>query len=351
MKSFLFQDFMFQDFKIKYIKYILLLTIAIAFGFQSCFEEDNKFSNTKRGNFEALWKIMDEHYCFFSYKDVDWNEVYRRYSVRIDENMDNDALFTVLGEMLAEVKDGHVNMVASHDVARYWKWFEDYPDNFDEKIQKNYLGTDYSIASGLKYKILDDNIGYIYYGSFSSGIGEGNINQVLDRMAICDGIILDIRNNGGGLLTNSDRLASHFFNEKTLVGYLMHKTGKGHDDFSEPYEIHVEPSNGVKYQKKVAVLTNRSCYSAANDFVNAMTYAPNVVIIGDRTGGGSGLPFSSEIPNGWSVRFSASPFLNAEKEHLEFGIDPDIKIDMSEEDVAKGIDSIIEKAREVLKGK
>jgi len=292
---------------------------------------------------------MDEHYCFFSYKDINWDEVYSRYSQRMSEDMDNEALFTVLGEMLAEVKDGHVNLVATHDVARYWKWFEDYPDNFDTKIQKNYIGTDYGMAGGLKYKLLDDNIGYMYYGSFSSGIGEGNINQVLNRFSVCDGIILDIRDNGGGLMTNSDKLASHFFNEKTLVGYMQHKTGKGHNDFSDPYKIYVEPSEGIKYQKKIIILTNRSCYSAANDFVNAMRYAPNALIVGDRTGGGSGMPFSSELPNGWSVRFSASPTMDAEKNQLEFGIDPDIKIDMSDEDMEKGLDTIIEKAREIIK--
>ncbi|MDR3058538.1 MAG: S41 family peptidase [Prevotella sp.] len=330
------------------MKYIYIITL-ISLLFTSCFKEDS-FDNSKKGNFEALWKIMDEHYCFFSYKDVDWDEVYTRYSERITEDMNNDAFFTVLGEMLAEVEDGHVNLVATHDVARYWKWFEDYPDNFDTKIQKNYIGTDYGMAGGLKYKILDDNIGYIYYGSFSSGIGEGNINQVLDRMAVCDGIILDIRDNGGGLMTNSDKLASHFFNEKTLVGYMMHKTGKGHDDFSEPYKIYVEPSNGVKYQKQVIILTNRSCYSAANDFVNAMRYAPNATIVGDKTGGGGGMPFSSELPNGWSIRFSASPTIDAEKKQLELGIDPDVKIDMEEGDMLNGIDTIIEKAREIIKG-
>ncbi len=330
------------------MKHRLIILLIITIFFTSCFEED-KFSNSRKGNFEALWTIMDEHYCFFKYKDVDWNEVHDRYSKRITENMNHDALFAVLGEMLAEVKDGHVNLVATHNVARYWKWFEDYPDNFDAKIQKNYLGTDYGIASGLKYKILDDNIGYIYYGSFSTGIGEGNINQVLDRMAICDGIILDIRDNGGGLMTNSEKLASHFFNEKTLVSYILHKTGKGHEDFSKPYAMHIEPSNGVKYQKKVVILTNRHCYSAANDFVNSMRYAPNAVIIGDRTGGGSGLPFSSELPNGWSVRFSASPVLDAEMEQIEFGIDPDVKVDMSDEDMSKGVDTIIEKAREIIK--
>ena len=330
------------------MKYILIVSLAFIFSFSSCFDED-KFENTRKGNFEALWKIMDEHYCFFSYKDVDWNEVYTRYSARISNNMTNEALFTVLGEMLAEVKDGHVNLVATHDVARYWKWYEDYPYNFDTKIQDNYLGTDYSIASGLKYKILDDNIGYVYYGSFSSGIGDGNLSQVFDRLAVCDGVILDVRNNGGGLMTNSEKLASYFFNEKTLVAHILHKTGKGHNDFSEPYEMYIEPASGLRFQKKVVVLTNRRCFSAANDFVNAMRYAPNAIIMGDKTGGGSGLPFSSELPNGWSVRFSASPVLDAEKKQIEFGIDPDVFQNMTDEDMAKGLDSMIEKAREVLK--
>ncbi|MDR1883592.1 MAG: S41 family peptidase [Prevotella sp.] len=333
------------------MKYIFIIALAfIGFIFSSCFDED-KFDNSKKGNFEALWKIMDEHYCFFNYKDVDWNEVYVRYSERISENMSNDALFTVLGEMLAELKDGHVNLIASHDVARYWKWYENYPYNFDTKIQDNYLGTDYSITGGLKYKMLEDNIGYVYYGSFSSGIGDGNLSQVFDRLAVCDGLILDVRNNGGGLLSNSEKLASYFFNEKTLVAHILHKTGKGHDDFSKPYEMYIKPAGGLRFQKKAVVLTNRRCYSAANDFVNAMRYAPNVVIMGDKTGGGSGLPFSSELPNGWSVRFSASPVLDAEKNQIEFGIDPDILQDMTDEDMEKGLDSMIERAKEILKAR
>ncbi|EKC55562.1 hypothetical protein LEA_15281, partial [human gut metagenome] len=47
-----------------------------------------------------------------------------------------------------------------------------------------------------------------------------------------------------------------------------------------------------------------------------------VTVMGDRTGGGSGLPFSSELPNGWSVRFSACPVLDVNKQHTEFGMTP-----------------------------
>ena len=329
--------------------------LLLAVVFTSCFEEDAFKDNSKKGNFEALWKIMDEHYCFFDYKKeklgVDWNEVHTRYSDRVVENMSHEALFSVLSEMIGELQDGHVNLSASHDLGRNWSWYEDFPRNFDEDIiyKKKYLSTDYRIASGMRYKILDDNIGYIYYGSFSSGIGEGNLDQVISHFYGCDGIIIDIRNNGGGELTNSEKLASRFFNEKTLVGYMLHKTGKGHNDFSKPYAKYIEPSNRLRYQKTVAVLTNRRSYSSSNDFVNAMKYAPNAIIVGDRTGGGGGLPFSSEIPNGWSVRFSASPMLNAEMEQIEFGIEPDEVASMDEDD--RENDAIIEKAREIINSK
>jgi C-terminal processing protease CtpA/Prc len=162
-------------------------------------------------------------------------------------------------------------------------------------------------------------------------------------------MIIDVRNNGGGLLSNVERLASRFVNEKTLVGYIQHKTGKGHNDFSEPVARHIEPSTRLHYQKPVIVLTNRSCFSATNDFVNAMRYCPNARILGDRTGGGSGLPFSSELPSGWSVRFSACPILDAGKQHIEFGIDPDIHVDLLTSDVRKGKDTLIETAIDLLK--
>jgi len=130
------------------------------------------------------------------------------------------------------------------------------------------------------------------------------------------GLIIDVRNNGGGNLTNVEKLTSRFFNERTLIGYISHKVGPGHNDFSPLYPKYVKSSDRVRYQKPVVVLTNRGCYSATNEFVSIMKYAPNVTVMGDKTGGGSGLPFSSELPNGWSVRFSASPIFNAEKNRL-----------------------------------
>lgn len=314
-----------------------------------CIREE-EFDNSPQGNFDALWTIIDEQYCFLDYKQIDWNAIYNQYRPLITPDMSNDGLFEVLGNMLAELKDGHVNLFSASNTARYWNWYLNYPRNFNESVVEGYLGRDYRIGGGAEYTLLDDNIGYIYYGDFSSGIGDGNLDEMLSYLSICNGLIIDVRNNGGGNLTYATKLAARFTNEKVLTGYIQHKTGKGHSDFSDPEPIYLEPSNSIRWQKGVVVLMNRHSYSATNDFINSMRYLPNVTLMGDKSGGGSGLPFSSELPNGWGVRFSASPHLDAEGQHIEFGIDPDVKLDMDAEDEARGIDTMIEAARALLNG-
>lgn len=333
-------------------RYATFMMIALTFLlFQSCIDED-EYADTPQGNFEALWRIIDEHYCFFDFKQqeygLDWNEVYARYRPRIDDDMSHDQLFEVLGNMLGELRDGHVNLSASHDYARNWSWHENYPANFSDSLERIYLGTDYKIASGLRYRILDDNIGYIRYSSFANGIGEGNLDEVLSSMALCQGLIIDIRSNGGGNLSYAAKFASRFVEEKTLVGYSQHKTGKGHSDFSSMEPKYLEPSARFRWHKPVCVLTNRHVFSSANEFVMYMKALPMVTIVGDRTGGGAGLPFSSSLPNGWTVRFSAVPLCDANYQSTEFGIAPDHLVELTPGDFRQGRDTIIEYARTLI---
>lgn len=330
---------------------ILFLLISLL-NATSCIREDVS-GNTPEANFESLWEIIDEQYCFLDYKKqeygLDWDQVHDAYAKRITPSMGWEALFEVLSEMVAELRDGHVNLTSSLASSQYRQWFDSYPRNFSDSIQSIYLKKDYNQSSGLTYQILENNIGYIYCSSFSNGIGDGNLDQTLNRLAICDGLIIDVRNNGGGNLTTAQKLAARFTNQKTLVGYMTHKTGKGHGDFSNPYPVYIEPSNGIRWQKRAVVLTNRRSFSATNDFVNSMKQFPLITIVGDKTGGGSGLPFTSEIPCGWSIRFSASPMLDPQMNQIEFGINPDVKIDMTSEDMQKGKDTMIEYACKLLK--
>ena len=40
---------------------------------------EEEVNNTPQGNFEALWKIIDEQYCFLDYKQIDWNAIHDKY--------------------------------------------------------------------------------------------------------------------------------------------------------------------------------------------------------------------------------------------------------------------------------
>jgi hypothetical protein len=329
----------------------LLLGLALLAAFPSCVDEE-EFDDTPQGNLDALWKIIDEHYCFFDYKNkeygLDWNAVYNKYKVRVNSDMSSAQLFEVLTGMLGELRDGHVNLSSSHDFGRYWSWYESYPSNLSDSLLRRYMGTDYKIAAGLKYCILDDNIGYVRYESFQSSFGDGNLAEVLGYMLFCRGLIIDVRSNTGGDLTNAELLAARFCHEPTLVGYSRHKTGPGHDDFSEMKPRYLQPSSGLRWHKPVCVLTNRMVFSAANEFVMYMKALPRVTIVGDHTGGGAGMPFSSSLPNGWGVRFSAVPMYDADGQSCEFGIDPDVQVHLSEEDYLRGEDTIVETARKLL---
>lgn len=327
--------------------YIIICVLPFVLG--GCIRED-EYDNSPAGNFEALWKLIDEHYCYLDYKGIDWDSIYNVYSPQISDDMGDDALFEVLGNMLAELKDGHVNLYSAWNTARYWDWYLDYPRNYSEELIEQYLGRGYRIGGGAKYTIFTDNIGYVSYPDFSAAIGDGNLDEMLLYLGMCNGLIIDVRNNGGGNLTTSSQLAARFTNERVLTGYIQHKTGPGHSDFSDPEPLYIDPSDGVRWQKPVVVLTNRHSYSATNDFVNAMRCFSQVTLMGDRTGGGGGMPFSSELPNGWGVRFSASPTLDVDGQHIEDGIDPDIHVDMTDEDKAQGLDTIIEEARAWLNG-
>jgi hypothetical protein len=66
--------------KLKNILLALLATVALS----SCHDVD-EWEDNPRGNFEALWTILDEHYCFFKEKGVDWDVVHDLEFYKLDK--------------------------------------------------------------------------------------------------------------------------------------------------------------------------------------------------------------------------------------------------------------------------
>ncbi|MCM1484163.1 MAG: S41 family peptidase [Muribaculaceae bacterium] len=324
------------------IIFIVLLSVSLT----SC-HDIPEYADDPKGNFEALWTVFDHHYCFFKEKNVDWDEVYVRYSRKISDKMSRDELFNLLSEMVAELKDGHVNLSSPWSTSYYRKWWSDYPQNYDARlIEQYYYNFNYRSLGTVNYGLLSDNIGYMHYGSFETGLGAGNVDYILQYFSTARALIIDVRDNGGGVITHVEDLVNRFISKRTLAGYIIHKTGPGHDDFDEPYAYYFDPigDGHIRWEKPVVVLANRSTFSAANNFVSIMKLLPGVAVIGDVTGGGSGMPYSSELPNGWGVRFSACSILDAQGNTTEQGVTPTegCKVDMTEADAMTGHDTILD---------
>lgn len=326
---------------------ILTAAIVLAAGMAACVDDHHQ-RNDAAGNFDSLWQTLDRHYCFFREKGIDWDSIYGVYRPLVSEETDYIELFGICSAMLSELRDGHVNLISSFNTSYFREWWSDYPQDFRLRtIQENYLGFHYWQTSGISYAMLPDTVGYMYYPSFSYDIGNLNLDYILALLRGSKGLVIDIRDNGGGNLTNIKTLVSRLIKTRTKGGTIRHKTGPGHDDFSEPYEIWYDPCDSLRISyldRPVAVLTNRSCFSAANDFVSVMKTLPNVKIIGARTGGGGGLPFNSEMPIGWGVRFSACPMSSPGGETTEFGIDPTPGCEVHAPDslLIRGVDPILD---------
>lgn len=333
----------------RFRSYLFCLSLALT----ACVEEPLIFPDTPQGNFDALWHLIDTRYCYLDYKGIDWDALYMAYKPALDTVSNDVELFDLLAALLAELKDGHVNLYSPFDRSRYWSWFQDYPANFSAALlyHPRYLGTRYRAAGGFQYTTLDvGRVGYLYYGSFSNPFTQGQMRAILKQFEACHGLIIDVRDNGGGSLSMSEELASYFMDKKTLTGYIVHKTGDAHNAFAKPAPMYTfAKDSALRWHKPVVVLTNRHCYSATNDFVVRMKKAPRAILLGDQTGGGGGFPMSNELPNGWMLRFSACPMFDADMQHTEWGIAPDVFVSLDPVDVVRGYDTLIEHAITLLR--
>ena len=63
-------------------------------------------------NFEALWQNFHKRYAFFELRGVDWQKQYETFRPKVTKATTDEELFGILCEMLAPLKDGHVNLKA-----------------------------------------------------------------------------------------------------------------------------------------------------------------------------------------------------------------------------------------------
>lgn len=344
-----------------------IITVITAVFATSCVKNDyvKEVDNDFKANYEAFWQLFEDNYCFlgehFGYtKNVDWHKVYDEMMPKVEAAKTEVELFDIMGESIDYLKDGHIWIDTKFAHRGCYTFYYDendveYPANFiSGLVSEKYLDYAFRTRKGHRYGTITrggKKFFYLHHADFTKDLTPEDLEMFQPLIDEADGIIYDIRTNPGGSAQLAIDIAGRFIKEKTLVGYDVVRTGKGYYDHSEPLPLYLVPVDGGHNwaDKKTTVLTNRDVYSTANMFASYMKQVPNATVIGGKSGGGGGSPTSFYLPNGWTVVLSAHRFsLDVNKVHIEPGVDPDILVTITDEDIKNRVDSILEKAIEVL---
>jgi C-terminal processing protease CtpA/Prc len=167
----------------------------------------------------------------------------------------------------------------------------------------------------------------------------------MEKLKDTKGLIIDIRNHGGGDDEVSRYISGFFAADKKLFMTVRKRNGKARTQFTAPQYWYVEPAAKGTYTKPIMLLTTRWTASAGETFTWAMNTQAHVQQMGDTTAGGFSDVISRELPNGWLYFVPVGDYRNANGESEEGrGVAPKIFMINTKEDILSGTDKVLEAA-------
>lgn len=175
--------------------------------------------------------------------------------------------------------------------------------------------------------VLEGRIGYIQLADFSAQTGE-EFRAALDRVLRegVDSLILDLRNNPGGLLEAAVEVAEPFFRTDELIVYTQGNTADRREEFRGVLD-------GDPVSLPLVVLINAGTASAAEVVTGALKDTGRAVIVGERSFGKGSVQSLFKLRNGEGVRLTTAHYYTPGGTSIhEKGIAPQIEVVMSPEE-------------------
>ncbi len=184
----------------------------------------------------------------------------------------------------------------------------------------------------LSMEMLQGNVGYIRLWGFGALTAE-ELHAKLETLAEGEapGLILDLRDNPGGLLRSAISVTSEFLAPRTVVLYEEQANQQ------RPYRA---DRGGVALDIPLVVLVNERSASASEIVAGALAHYERAVIIGQRTFGKGTVQLPHDLSDGSQLRVTIARWLTPGRESISnVGITPDIEMeaditDSLEEDAA-----------------
>jgi carboxyl-terminal processing protease len=219
----------------------------------------------------------------------------------------------------------------------------------------------------LEFKWIREGIAYLTLNSFGDEKIVRLFEAIKPKLMSARGVIIDLRQNSGGSTGIGAAILDHF-SEHDLIDSLSrtrrstaterawgqfggeHSLHWGGDTWVEIKSERIPVSQQPKILAPTAVLTSRSTVSAAEDFLVLAEPIPHFTRIGEPTCGTTGQPLAFDLPGG-GVGFVVTKH-DTYPDGREFvgpGIQPDILVNPAVDDIANGVDTVLEKALQWVK--
>ena len=177
----------------------------------------------------------------------------------------------------------------------------------------------------VEHEMLEDNIGYIAVSSFEGKTAEHfqeAVEELMNQGA--KGIVVDLRDNGGGLLTAVVDMLDYLLPEGVLV-YTEDKDGKKVYERSDESCVDIE----------MAVLINGNSASASEVFTGAMQDYDAAVVIGTTSFGKGIVQTVRPLGDGTAIKYTSSAYFTPDGRNIHGkGIEPDIEVELPEDEDA-----------------
>lgn len=195
-------------------------------------------------------------------------------------------------------------------------------------------------------KVLNNKIGYIEFNSFDEGCNEEFKQKVEElKSQNIKGLIIDIRNNGGGLVNEALKIADYLVNKDSILLITTDKNAKEEIDKAK-----IEPIIDVP----IVLLTNKNSASASEILAGALKDNGKATIVGEKTYGKGVIQELLTLVDGSGLKITTNEYYTPNRNKInKVGITPDIEVKLDEKvagqlEIEESKDNQLQKAIEVL---